>query len=125
MISDLTDPLLGNARAGFMANARGVAPAIWIGGVICLVGVLATGVALLRFRAYRSTAPRGRRRAPAPVRFDARHRAAAGWRWSLRRADPTPTSRHPPPDGRPLSASVDGLAAGGWRRSTQSRLSTT
>lgn len=54
MISYLTGPLIGNARAGFMADAWGVAPAIWIGGVICLAGVVATGFLLPRFWAYRS-----------------------------------------------------------------------
>ena len=56
MISYLTGPLVGNARAGFMADAWGVAPAIWVGGVVCLVGVLATGWLLPRFWAYTSTA---------------------------------------------------------------------
>jgi MFS family permease len=54
MISYLTGPLVGNARAGFMADAWGVAPAIWVGGLVCLVGVVATGFALPRFWAYRS-----------------------------------------------------------------------
>lgn len=53
MISYLTGPLIGNARAGFMADAWGVAPAVWVGGVICLVGVVATGFALPRFWGYR------------------------------------------------------------------------
>jgi MFS family permease len=56
MISYLTGPLLGSARAGFMADAWGVSAAIWIGGAICLAGVIATGFALPRFWAYRSTA---------------------------------------------------------------------
>jgi MFS family permease len=55
MISYLTGPLVGNARAGFMADAWGVSAAVGIGGAICLVGVLATGFALPRFWAYRST----------------------------------------------------------------------
>jgi MFS family permease len=55
MISYLTGPLIGNARAGFMADAWGVSAAIWIGGAICLAGVVATGFALPRFWAYRST----------------------------------------------------------------------
>lgn len=54
MISYLTGPLIGNVRAGFMADAWGVAPAIWIGGLVCLAGVIATGFALPRFWAYRS-----------------------------------------------------------------------
>lgn len=56
MISYLTGPLIGNARAGFMADAWGVSPAIWVGGLVCLAGVVATGFALPRFWAYRSTA---------------------------------------------------------------------
>jgi len=55
MISYLTGPLVGNARAGFMADAWGVSASIWIGGVICLVCVVATGMALPRFWAYRSS----------------------------------------------------------------------
>ncbi len=55
MISYLTGPLIGNARVGFMADAWGVSASIWIGGLVCLVGVLATGFALPRFWAYRST----------------------------------------------------------------------
>ncbi len=54
MISYLTGPLIGNARAGFMADAWGVAPAIWIGGLVCLAGIVATGLALPRFWSYRS-----------------------------------------------------------------------
>jgi MFS family permease len=54
MISYLTGPLIGNARAGFMADAWGVSAAIWIGGLLCLAGVIATGFALPRFWAYRS-----------------------------------------------------------------------
>ena len=55
MISYLTGPLIGNARAGFMADAWGVAPAIWVGGLLCLAGVVVTGFLLPRFWAYRST----------------------------------------------------------------------
>jgi MFS family permease len=54
MISYLTGPLIGNARAGFMAQAWGVSASIWIGGAICLAGVVMTGFALPRFWAYRS-----------------------------------------------------------------------
>lgn len=56
MISYLTGPLVGNARAGFMADAWGVSTAIWMGGLICLAGVVLTGFALPRFWAYRSSA---------------------------------------------------------------------
>jgi MFS family permease len=58
MISYLTGPLVGNARAGFMADAWGVSAAVWTGGAICLAGVIATGFALPRFWAYRSTQER-------------------------------------------------------------------
>lgn len=56
MISYLTGPLIGNARAGFMADAWGVPVAVWGGGLVCLVAVIATGLALPRFWAYRSAA---------------------------------------------------------------------
>jgi MFS family permease len=55
MISYLTGPLIGNARAGFMADAWGVSAAVWVGGAICLAGVILTGFALPRFWAYRSS----------------------------------------------------------------------
>ena len=55
MISYLTGPLIGNVRAGFMADAWGVSAAIWVGGLVCLVGVVATGFLLPRFWAYQST----------------------------------------------------------------------
>jgi MFS family permease len=58
MISYLTGPLIGNVRAGFMADAWGVEAAVWTGGAICLVGVIATGLVLPRFWAYRSAAAR-------------------------------------------------------------------
>lgn len=57
MISYLTGPLLGNARAGFMADAWGVSVSIWLGGLVCLAGVVATGFLLPTFWAYRSADP--------------------------------------------------------------------
>jgi len=63
MISYLTGPLIGNARAGFMADAWGVSSAVWIGGAICFAGVVATGFALPRFWAYRGPTARD----PDPV----------------------------------------------------------
>jgi MFS family permease len=60
MISYLTGPLIGNARAGFMADAWGVSASVWAGGVICLVCVVLTGFALPRFWAYRSTHEQGK-----------------------------------------------------------------
>ncbi len=59
MISYLTGPLIGNVRAGFMADAWGVSAAIWVGGLVCLAGVIATGFWLPRFWAYRSTVSSG------------------------------------------------------------------
>jgi len=53
MISYLTGPLIGNARAGFMAEAWGVPFSVWGGGLVCLLGVIATGLLLPRFWAYR------------------------------------------------------------------------
>jgi len=44
------------ARAGFMADAWGVSFAVWVGGLICLAGVITTGLTLLRFWAYRGKA---------------------------------------------------------------------
>ncbi len=55
MISYLTGPLIGNARAGFMADAWGVSAAIWVGGAICLASVILTGFVLPRFWAYRGS----------------------------------------------------------------------
>jgi len=54
MISYLTGPLIGNARAGFMADLWGVSAAIWIGGAVCLLGIVAAGLLLPRFWSYRS-----------------------------------------------------------------------
>ncbi|WP_422018389.1 hypothetical protein [Roseateles sp.] len=48
-------PLIGNACAGFMADAWGVSASIWIGGLVRLAGVVATGFLLPRFWAYRSS----------------------------------------------------------------------
>ncbi len=53
--ADLTNPLIGIVRAGFMADAWGVSAAIWIGGLVCLADVIATGYALPRFWSYRSS----------------------------------------------------------------------
>ena len=56
MISYLTGPLIGNARAGFMADAWGVSASIWVGGLVCLAAVIATGFVLPSFWRYRSVA---------------------------------------------------------------------
>ncbi|MDH0865310.1 MFS transporter [Mitsuaria sp. GD03876] len=53
MISYLAGPLIGNARAGFSADAIGVFSAIWVGGLVCAIGVVATGFLLPTFWRYR------------------------------------------------------------------------
>jgi MFS family permease len=55
-LSYMTGPLLGNARAGFMAEEMGVARSIFVGGVICVVGVMACIPALPKFWQYRRSA---------------------------------------------------------------------
>jgi len=52
MISYLTGPLIGNARAGFTAEVSGLSIAIWSGGAICVAAVIATGFLLPRFWRY-------------------------------------------------------------------------
>jgi len=59
MVSYMSGPLLGNAEAGAVAALAGVQASIVSGGLICVVGVLACGLALPRFRRYdaRTDAP--------------------------------------------------------------------
>jgi len=52
MISYLTGPLIGSARAGFAADASSVPTAIWSGGIICVLGVVLVGFLLPRFWQY-------------------------------------------------------------------------
>jgi MFS family permease len=52
-LSYMTGPLLGNARAGFMAQQWGPARAIAWGGYACVIGVLACIPALPKFWRYR------------------------------------------------------------------------
>jgi len=54
MISYLTGPLLGNMRAGWMAEAMGLGPSVALGGAICTLGVVACGFLLPAFWRYRS-----------------------------------------------------------------------
>ncbi len=49
----MSGPLLGNARAGFMAERLGLARSITWGGVVCVVGVLACVPLLPAFWRYR------------------------------------------------------------------------
>src|SRR5262249_26114615 len=53
-LSYMTGPLLGNARAGFMAERYGIGHSIAWGGVACVVGVPATLPTLPQLWRYRS-----------------------------------------------------------------------
>lgn len=57
MISYMTGPLLGNMRAGWMAEAGSVAFSITAGGLVCTVGVVACAFLLPAFWKYRSAGP--------------------------------------------------------------------
>jgi MFS family permease len=59
MLSYMTGPLLGNARAGFMAQRFGLARSITWGGILCVAGVIACVPVLPGFWRYRKseTAP--------------------------------------------------------------------
>lgn len=54
MISYMTGPLLGNARAGWVAAHSGVSFSLWSGGLICMVGVIITSLLLPKFWSYRA-----------------------------------------------------------------------
>jgi len=54
MISYMSGPLLGNARAGWVAALSSVPFSFWSGGLACMVAVVATSLALPRFWDYRS-----------------------------------------------------------------------
>jgi MFS family permease len=55
-LSYMTGPLLGNARAGFMAEQFGLARSIVWGGIICVAGVTLCAPALPKFWRYRKSA---------------------------------------------------------------------
>jgi len=57
MISYLSGPLLGNARAGAMAGAFGNELSVLSGGVICVVAVAVCAALLPRFWRYERAAP--------------------------------------------------------------------
>lgn len=59
MISYMSGPLLGNARAGWMAAKFGVPTSIASGGMICVVAVILTALCLPKFWAYRSATTTG------------------------------------------------------------------
>jgi MFS family permease len=52
MVSYMSGPLLGHAEAGAVAALAGVQASIVSGGLLCVVGVVACGLALPRFRRY-------------------------------------------------------------------------
>jgi MFS family permease len=52
MVSYMSGPLLGHAEAGAVAALAGVPASIVSGGLLCVVGVIACGLALPRFRRY-------------------------------------------------------------------------
>jgi MFS family permease len=52
MVGYMSGPLLGHAEAGAVAALAGVQASIVSGGVLCVVGVVACGLALPRFRRY-------------------------------------------------------------------------
>jgi MFS family permease len=54
MISYMSGPLLGNARAGWVASLSSVPFSLWSGGVACVVAVVATSLAFPKFWQYRS-----------------------------------------------------------------------
>jgi MFS family permease len=54
MISYMSGPLLGNARAGWVASVSSVSFSFWSGGLACIVAVMATSLAFPRFWGYRS-----------------------------------------------------------------------
>jgi MFS family permease len=54
-LSYMTGPLLGNARAGFMAERFGLARSITWGGIMCVAGVVACVPILPAFWRYRKS----------------------------------------------------------------------
>lgn len=54
MISYMTGPLLGNARAGWIAAKTSVPFSLWSGGIICVIAVAVTALLLPSFWRYRS-----------------------------------------------------------------------
>lgn len=57
MISYMTGPLLGNARAGWVAAKYSVSSSLYSGGLICLIAVIFTAALLPQFWRYKSTQP--------------------------------------------------------------------
>jgi MFS family permease len=68
MISYMSGPLLGNARAGWVASLSSVSISLWSGGIACVIAVFATSLALPKFWSYR---PEPQPAAPAERRLHA------------------------------------------------------
>lgn len=54
MISYMSGPLLGNARAGYIASKTSVSFSLYSGGLLCVLGVMLTAFLLPQFWKYRS-----------------------------------------------------------------------
>jgi MFS family permease len=65
MLSYSVGPLLGNARAGYIAGALGNSISIWSGGLLCILGIAVASKLLPKFWYYRSAL--GRRRLEGPL----------------------------------------------------------
>jgi MFS family permease len=52
MISYMSGPLLGNARAGWVASQTSVTISLWSGGIICFIAVVITALLLPKFWSY-------------------------------------------------------------------------
>ncbi len=55
MISYMSGPLLGNARAGYIASKSSVAFSLWSGGYACVIAVILTAFLLPSFWRYKSS----------------------------------------------------------------------
>ncbi|MET8160108.1 MFS transporter [Sphaerisporangium sp. NPDC005289] len=70
LLSYSTGPMLGDARAGFLAQAGGARFSLGVGGLLCMAAVAAMAAALPKFRRYdartdeHALAERARREAP-------------------------------------------------------------
>jgi MFS family permease len=71
MVSYMSGPLLGNARAGAVASAFGIRASIVSGGVLCIVGAAVLALMLPRFLRYDSREGLARKRADEEARVAA------------------------------------------------------
>lgn len=94
LLSYSVGPQLGQVRAGGMAGLVGVRASVWVGGVACVVGVLALATALPRLLSYDD------RTDPHAAAVRAEHERAAADRAAAERpaertAGPTPVEESP------------------------------